>query len=172
MKMEIIMIRKIILLPVLTLALALSSIGFAHAKESGGCMCAGKKIMKKWQEKLDLTDAQVKQIKAIKEESWSKLKANYEQMKSLRKEMHTLATSGKMDQNKVNELVNQKKELIGENTKIKLDTKNKIYNLLNDQQKQKFSAMMEKWQQKRMERMKKMMEDKNGDDDDDDDNDD
>ena len=162
------MIRKIILLPVLAFSLVLSSTAFANMKDYSGCMCPSKKVMKKWKEKLNLTEEQTKQIQAVKEEAWSKMKANYEQMQALKKEMHTLVTSDKMDQSKLNDVINKKKELIGEKTKIKLETKNKIYNLLNEQQKQKFSAMMEKWQQKRMERMKKMMEDKNGDDDDND----
>lgn len=168
------MIKKILLLSTIALSLSFSHFASAkmHEKDNDTCKCMKKEQMKEMKERLNLTDEQQKQMKVIKEDAKTNLKANYEKMVTIKKDMKNLVVSDSIDEMKLDQLIEQKKELVGQKTKIMLQTKNKIYNLLNAEQKAKYSAMMDKWHEKSMERMKKMHDSANGMDDDEDDEDD
>lgn len=153
------MIKKLLLVPALVLSLSTSPIALANIDKNqgeGSCNCPKMQMKKQMMQELNLTDAQKKQFETIKDETKEQMKSVYDQMKDLRNQIKELVTSDKMDQSKLDELVNKKKELYAERVKIKLQAKNKMYNVLNAEQKQKFSAMMEKLEQKKMERMKQM----------------
>jgi len=128
---------------------------------------------KKFEEKLNLTDEQKKQIKDIKKQYWKDQKSKFEELRNLRQQMHELVKSEKIDEQKLQNYIDKKKEIVGAMTKSKIEMKNKIYNLLNEDQKKTFDEMLKKWQKKRYEMHKKMMDKKeaNNNDDDDDNND-
>ncbi|WP_133129272.1 Spy/CpxP family protein refolding chaperone [Legionella yabuuchiae] len=152
--------KSLVLLPILALSLSFSPITYADTQMKAECPCKRMEQMKKITKDLDLTADQKKQIDAIKEDSKKQLMDIHQQMMNLKKQMKDLVTVDKLDESKVDELVNQKKELVAEKTKLMLQTKNKIYNVLNAEQKQKYESMLEQWQQKRMDAMKKMQNQK------------
>ncbi|KTC65976.1 envelope stress induced periplasmic protein (plasmid) [Legionella adelaidensis] len=128
--------KKIITLSFLALTL-IATTAFAHMG-MGGCHCMGQMM-----QELNLTPDQQKQIQQIKDQMKSQMQSNREQMQSLRTQMQTLIKSDKIDEAKLDSLVNQKKELMGTMMKAKIKMKNQIYNLLDAQQKTKFASMME-----------------------------
>jgi periplasmic protein CpxP/Spy len=171
------MLKKLLVLPVMAFSFALASspvIACGNMSDKSNCQCAAQskddkksaqnmpcsckhQKMNKMMESLNLTDDQKTKLDAIKQETKSQMKSLHEQMRSLRTEMKTLVHSDKMDEKKMNALINKKKELVAEKTKIKLQSKNKMYNLLNPQQKQQFNTMLNQWKQKKMDKMKSMM---------------
>ncbi|WP_207384182.1 Spy/CpxP family protein refolding chaperone [Legionella nagasakiensis] len=114
--------------------------------------------MQKISQELNLTADQKEKIKAIKEEARKSLQANKEEMISIRTQVKELIKSDKIDEAKLNKLLEQKKEILASKMKTKIMMKNQIYNVLNAQQKAKFSAMMDKWENKWKNKMKKMNE--------------
>ncbi|GGI75714.1 Spy/CpxP family protein refolding chaperone [Legionella impletisoli] len=148
--------KSLILLSVLTLTLSFSPMTFAESEMKGECPCKRMEHMKKLTQGLNLTADQKKQIDAIKEDAKKQMMQLHEQKMALKKQFHDLITADKLDESKVDELVNKKKEIYAEKVRLMVETKNKIYNVLNAEQKQKFENMMDKWQQKRMDAMKKM----------------
>ncbi len=149
------MIKKMILLPALALSLTFSVPSFADQHENGQCPCMR---MQKISQELNLTADQKEKIKAIKEEARKSLQANKEEMISIRTQVKELIKSDKIDEAKLNKLLEQKKEILASKMKTKIMMKNQIYNVLNAQQKAKFSAMMDKWENKWKNKMKKMNE--------------
>ncbi|KTD21622.1 Spy/CpxP family protein refolding chaperone [Legionella londiniensis] len=153
--------KKIILLPLMALALAISPVAFADKM----CPCMD---IQKMEKELNLTADQKNKIMEIRKQAKEQMKATWEQMKALHQQKKELVRSEKMDQAKLDELVNQKKELMASMMKTKIMTQHQIYNVLDENQKEKFAAMMDKWEQKKMEKMEKM---KNMEDDSDDETD-
>ncbi|MCP0913451.1 MULTISPECIES: Spy/CpxP family protein refolding chaperone [Legionella] len=143
------MMKQIILLPLLALSLAFSPVTFAN-KGDGHCTCMH---MKKMMQELNLTPEQQTKIKEIKDNAKSNMQAKREEMMSLKKQMKELVRSEKMDEAKLDQLINQKKELMASKMKAKIMMKNQIYNVLDAQQKAKFAAMMDKWEQEKSQEM-------------------
>ncbi|AHE67259.1 P pilus assembly/Cpx signaling pathway, periplasmic inhibitor/zinc-resistance associated protein [Legionella oakridgensis ATCC 33761 = DSM 21215] len=133
-----------ILLPALALSLAFSAPSFAD-KNGGQCPCMR---LQKLSQELDLTADQQAKIKAIKEQAQKDMSANEADMKNIRSQIKELIQSEKIDEDKLNKLIEQKKEIIASAMKTKIMMKNQIYNVLNAQQKAKFSALMDKWESK------------------------
>ncbi|QDP72613.1 hypothetical protein FOG18_08630 [Legionella israelensis] len=118
--------------------------------------CPGHEYKEKMLEKLNLTDAQKKQIEDIKKQYKEGMRAKFGELKNLRSQMIDLVKSDKIDENQLNQLVNQKKEILGSILKSKIMMKNQIYNVLNDDQKKQYIDMMQKWMDKKMMHMQKM----------------
>ncbi|MCA0402852.1 MAG: Spy/CpxP family protein refolding chaperone [Proteobacteria bacterium] len=108
------------------------------------CGCGGH--MKKMVETLKLDDSQQAKIKSIKEQMKASQQANREQMKSIRMQMNQLVQAPNVDEAKLDSLINQKKELMGQMMKARVMAKNQIFNLLNPQQKTQYQDMMKKWE--------------------------
>lgn len=134
--------KKIFALIALSLSLILSQVAFADS-------CNGEK-MKKMFQSLNLDSAQQEKIKAIKDQLRESQKSNWEQMKTIRSQIHDLIKSDKLDESKLDSLIAQKKELMATMMKTRIMAKNQIYNVLNAQQKTKFEQMMKEWEEKRM----------------------
>ncbi|MDI9819805.1 MULTISPECIES: Spy/CpxP family protein refolding chaperone [unclassified Legionella] len=111
--------------------------------------------MKKMIDGLNMDAAQQAKVKAIKDQLKESQKANWEQMKSIRSQMHDLIQSDTLDDSKLNSLIDQKKELLGQMMKAKVQAKQQIYSLLNDQQKAQFKQMMKQKEENRMMKYKK-----------------
>jgi protein CpxP len=142
---------------IILLALVLNFSPFiAFADEHSGCGC-----MKQMVQELNLTTEQKQKIEAIKLGTKQKFQAQKDEMKSLHNQMKNLIKSDKIDQTKLDSLVNQKKEIMGAIMKEKIVMKNQIYNVLDNTQKEKFMSMMDR-------KMDKKGHDNNSDNDDDD----
>jgi|LakMenEpi03Aug12_release.lakeMendotaPanAssembly.Ray.scaffolds.fasta_scaffold904521_1 protein CpxP len=97
---------------------------------------------------LNLTDAQKTQINPILSELKSELKKVGSQMGNIRSEIKQQVNSTNMDKTKVNDLVDKKTKLIGDMIKAKLTAQNKIYSILNPEQRQKLSEAINKADEK------------------------
>jgi protein CpxP len=113
--------------------------------KKGGC----GEHLKKMISALNLDASQQAKIKGIKDQLKQSQQSNWEQMKSIRSQIHDLITSETMDDSRLNSLINQKKELLGEMMKAKINAKHQIYNTLNEQQKSQFRQMMQQWEAER-----------------------
>ncbi len=136
--------KKIMWIPAALLSLTMSQASFAdhHGMMSDkmSCPCIN---MHEATEELNLTAIQKEQIKAIKEQSKSTFEATRQQMQAIRTQMHDLIKSDKIDEAKLTDLVNQKTAMMATMMKEKAMMKNKIYNLLDVKQKEKYAGMME-----------------------------
>ncbi|MFC3909399.1 Spy/CpxP family protein refolding chaperone [Legionella dresdenensis] len=136
------MLKKLLLLPVLTLALAFYQTAFA-----GSC----HQRMDQMMGSLNLTDAQKTQIKTITEQSREAMQTNMTQMKTLQGQIKDLITSEKVDEAKLNDLISQKTSLMATMMKSKIMVKNQIYNVLDSKQQQQFKDLMTQWEQNKMQ---------------------
>jgi len=135
------MIKKLILLPVILLSFTFSQGTLAHDNaQKPGCGC---QAMQKMTKELDLTSEQQAKIKAIRTQARDTLQTKRQEMIKLRAEINALIQTDKLDEAKLTALINQKKEIVGSVMKTRITVKNQIYNVLNAQQKAKFSTMMD-----------------------------
>lgn len=139
------MYKKIIQTAVFTCALVLSPVVLA---DHGGCA----ERLKHMVESLKLNENQKVKVKPILKQLKLTLKNDEKQMKGLDNKLEYETESAKMDQSKVDDLVNKKTMLIGDMMKAKIKAKNEIYAVLNPQEKKelqhKMKEMKAKWHQK------------------------
>lgn len=141
------MMNRLIAIPTLVLTLSFSQFAFAeHEGPFASCMDGVYK-------KLDLTPEQTNKIKAIKDQVVTGMKDKELQMKALHNQLKDLVRADAMDQSKLDALVNQKKELIGEMMKNKIMTRFEIYHLLTAKQKETFTSSVDMCEQKMISAM-------------------
>lgn len=135
------MLKKLIVLPALALSLFTVQPVFAnHYDHKNNCQC--QKSMSSMVQQLDLTSEQTAKIKAIKESSRETVKADIQKLRELRKQMHELVTADQLDEAKLNDLVNQKTSILSSLMKTRIMTKNQIFQVLNEKQKEKLKETM------------------------------
>lgn len=130
--------KKLIWLSALTLAFTMGQTSFACPADNAQakqCHCNGHKSMT---DKLSLTDDQKSKIKAIKTQARKSLKADHQQVKSLRSQINALVTTDKLDEKKLDDLINQLAKIKTAMLKSKTIMKNQIYNVLTVQQKAQY----------------------------------
>lgn len=137
--------KKIIGLLMASLMLTISMPSMANMKGDGQCptLC-----MKRLSKELNLTKEQASKIKAIKEQAHKTMKGDYDKLKMIKSQLKTLVHSETLDESKLDALLAQKKELLASKMKTKIMMKHQIYNILTPDQKEKFSAMEQKWEKK------------------------
>lgn len=140
------MIKKIIMLPVLALAVTLNNPTFADTKGEGQCPC---KRMEKFSRSLNLTNEQKSKIKTIKEQARRELRANREKMQAVKHQIKDLIKSKPLNEAKLDKLLSEKSAIITATMKTKVMMKHQIYNVLNSEQKAKYSEMLEQWDKKK-----------------------
>jgi Spy/CpxP family protein refolding chaperone len=86
---------------------------------------------------LDLTDAQVAQIKQIRGDQHAKMQASHAQMKNIHEQMQALITSDTFDEAKVQALIAQQQQMQATQMLEHAREMNAIYKVLNPQQKAK-----------------------------------
>ena len=143
--------KKIMWIAALALSLILGQTAFADAtheeKSSKSCGCDH---MKKMVESLKLDDKQQASLKAIKEQAKESEKANWQQMKDIRLQIDQMVQSDAMDESKLNDLINKKKDLFATMMKTKIMAKHQIYTILNTQQKTQYQQMMKQWEEQHL----------------------
>ena len=143
--------KRIFWVAALALSLLFGQTAFANSsEEKSGKSCGCGDNMKRLVESLKLDDKQQASLKAIKEQTKESEKANWQQMKDVRLQIDQLVQSDKMDENKLNELINKRAELFAAMIKTKVMAKHQIYTLLNAQQKTQYQQMMKQWEDKQM----------------------
>lgn len=128
-----------------------TSTSSSMSSDKGSCPCPGKR-MQEMLSALNLDASQQAKIKSIKDQLKQSQQANWEQMKSIRSQIHDLVAADSLDNSKLDSLINQKKELLGQMMKAKITAKQQIYSVLNADQKSQFKQLMKQWEEKRMNR--------------------
>ena len=112
--------KKLFLVPLLSLGLAISGPSLAMSHEKNGqmmnnhqCQCKHEK-MKKMMDKLNLTEQQKKEMKDIKDKYKDKMKDMRMQKKEMKMQMYDMLSSDKVDESKKKEMVDKMKEMYGE----------------------------------------------------------
>lgn len=142
------MFKKLLGMLVCSFALIFSQITFA---DDWGCGEGLKSML----ESLKLDDAKKAEVKKIMEQSRENLQAASSQMDSIDKQINEQVASDKMDQDRVNSLVDQKAKLIGDMMKAKLTAKNQILALVTPEQKKALLEKMAKLEDKIAAKFKK-----------------
>lgn len=162
------MTNKIITILLISASLAFGATAYANIQgqknesckcsmmEHKSCACKKKSQMLS---SLNLTPGQESQIKAIRDKLKENMMSNHEKMKSIKEQIKSLIKSEKIDEAKLEQLIEQKKSIVGDTMKNRVMSKNKIYNLLTPEQKSQYSSMMDNWEKSRKEKMHKMMHD-------------
>ena len=131
------MYKKCIWLVAFAFSLILSQTALA---DSWGC---GKGI-KEMVESLNLSSDQKTKVKPILEQLKSNMKQNGMQMKALDKKLNQEIDAAKVDQAKVEGLIDQKTQIIGNMMKAKINAKVQIMPILDDKQKAELHSMVKK----------------------------
>ncbi|MCX7115315.1 MAG: Spy/CpxP family protein refolding chaperone [Gammaproteobacteria bacterium] len=153
------MIKKM-LLPALVLSLSFSQAAFSHESHQTGCPydhCVRAAV-----KSVHLTKDQQTKVDAMKAEMKASLHGKWSEMKELHAQAKVLIRSEKMDEAKLDTLINQKKELMGSIMKTKIMMKHHMYNVLDAKQKASLSTKMDQCEKEKMDAMKKMMDDSKG----------
>ena len=108
----------------------------------------------KWLKKLDLSEEQRQQVKAISDELKPQLKEKKAELKDVSKQIRKLAMSDNYDEGQVNDLADRKGDIVAELTKLKAAKKARIYALLTPEQKEKLADLREKKKDKRKDKDK------------------
>lgn len=90
---------------------------------------------------LDLTDAQVSQIKQIRSEQRARMQSSHTQMKSFHQQLQALITADTFDEGKVQAVIAQQQQLQATEMLEHAREMNAIYKVLNPQQKAKAVKM-------------------------------
>lgn len=96
---------------------------------------------------MNLDSNQQAKVNSIKDKMKQDQKANWDKMRSLRGQFRTLIESDQMDSGKLDDLINQKKEVYGQIIKTRVTGMHDIYHTLNEQQRAKFKDMIQKCEQ-------------------------
>lgn len=139
-----------LLLSAFCLSFAVSQPALAYSGDMKKCPCPMMKKAKQAYEKLNLTEEQKKQMKAMKEKYKDQMKANREAYKKLMSEKHALIKADKIDTAKMEELINQKKELVAAKMKMKIQMKHDLYHILTPAQQKQMDTMMHNMEQMQM----------------------
>jgi Spy/CpxP family protein refolding chaperone len=108
-----------------------------HGKSHGG----GVKHLLQMREALDLTDAQVDKLKAIRKESAKKKISHEAEMKTIRLEMEDLLSNENVDRKKVDSLIDKIGKLHGEMQKLSIHARLDSKNVLTADQKKKMKEL-------------------------------
>lgn len=103
---------------------------------------------------LNLNADQQARIKAIKDQLKSDTKDTWDQLDDVRGQIHALMQSDKVDEAKLDSLVDKKIELLGKGMKAKIKAKNQMYNVLTAEQKTQFQSLLKQQMEKRKQLFK------------------
>ena len=142
--------KKFIWLSAFVLALTFGQASIACGGNSKHCSAHHR--FDKLASELELTPEQKEKINTYKEQARSSMKANYAQLKSLRGEISKLVQADKIDEAKLDSLVEQVNKIKGSMLKNRIMVQHEMYTLLTDKQKAKFQELKAKWQDRKKEK--------------------
>ncbi|HAT2138058.1 TPA: Spy/CpxP family protein refolding chaperone [Legionella pneumophila] len=136
------MSKKSICLATLALIFTFGQPVFANSSEATQtkpCHCHDhKKILSQ----LNLTQEQKTKIKTIKIQAQKSIKENYRQLKAIKEQINSLIANEKLDEAKLDSLINQRNKITGTMLKNRVMMKNQIYNQLTNEQKSQYKKNM------------------------------
>lgn len=136
------MSNKSICLAALALVFTLGQPVFANTispTQSKPCHCHDHK---KLLNQLNLTQEQKTKIKTIKMQAQKTIKENYRQLKAIKEQINALIANEKLDEAKLDSLINQRNKIAGAMLKNRVMMKNQIYNQLTNEQKSQYKKNM------------------------------
>lgn len=142
------MIKKFIWLLACALALMIGQTSYACPAENNPAKHCHCNEIKSSMNQLNLTSEQKVKIKAIKAQTRASSKVNREQLKNLRQQINILAKAEKIDEAKLDNLINQRSKIKSAQLKNHILMRHQIYTLLTDKQKQQYQEMMKQREQK------------------------
>lgn len=101
-------------------------------------------------EKLHLTAEQKTKIKVIREKAHQDIRAKFQELGALRLQINQLVVAPSVDDKKLDDVVNQQKDIWGSIIKLKVQEKRDIGDVLTAEQKVTFSDMLVKFEEKHM----------------------
>lgn len=140
------MSKKLIWLSALVFAFVLGQPGFACDKSNPHCSMHQR--FDKLAQELQLTPEQKAKMKTYKEQARASMKANHAQLKALRGQINTLVKSDKIDEAKLNGLVEQVNKIRGNMLKNRIMMQHELYSILTDKQKAKYQELKQGWEKK------------------------
>lgn len=111
-----------------------------------------KKMLKHMKRKLDLTDEQVAQIKAIREQSKVDGETLREAKKAFHEQVITLKDSATFDEAAFVSAYNQYQQTFADMALLKAKTRHAIYHVLTEEQQAKMEEMKEKRAERKAEK--------------------
>ena len=136
--------KKSVWLSAVALSLMMGQVSYAATESSKSRPCTCHHNSQRLSEKLNLTTEQKAKIKTIRTQTYNQLKADEEQLKALKLQMTALANNDKVDEDKLNNLINQRNKIKGVMIKKEVMMENQIYNTLTAQQKIQFKELKAK----------------------------
>ena len=138
--------RNLIIGGLLAGSLALGSIGIANAGKHGRCGAFGHHGGKHHRmfKHLGLSDAQRDQVFKIMHDSKPAKYEKMKQMRGLRKQMREAIHSDRFNVKAVRKLAEKKAAIIADLMVLKAQTRNKIYQVMTPEQKQKIKEFSNK----------------------------
>ncbi len=104
-------------------------------------------------ESLSLSPEQQTQISAIRTSANLIRAGKDKELMRIQDQIEELISVDKLDENKLNTLLTQKKNIMIALIKEKIFTRNQIYSLLTDQQKIKYNKMIHEWKKTRLQKL-------------------
>ena len=128
-------------------AITFAGLGFTVAHAKGGHDFMEKRLQHLTQE-LDLTKEQQSQLSDSMESSKKAMQETRQTRNEIRKELMKLDPSSPDYQTKLDSLVLKAQEQAKQMVVQKAEQKQAIFSVLNEEQKQEFTELQEKWQSK------------------------
>ena len=141
--------KKIIWLSALALSMSISQATLA-------CDCkvsaTHKDHFEQMTAKLDLNADQKEKIKEISAKAREEMKPKFMELRENRMKLNELASAKELDKDKIEQLINQNKDIMGSLMNIRIATRHEINMVLNDKQKARLDTMISNWKEKHMAR--------------------
>lgn len=139
--------RKKLIAGITAAAITFAGLGFTVAHAKGGHDFMEKRLQHLTQE-LDLTKEQQIQLSDSMESSKKAMQETRQTRNEIRKELMKLDPSSPDYQTKLDSLVLKAQEQAKQMVVQKAEQKQAIFSVLNEEQKQEFTELQEKWQSK------------------------
>ncbi|MGB0205530.1 MAG: Spy/CpxP family protein refolding chaperone [Neptuniibacter sp.] len=139
--------RKKLIAGITAAAITFAGLGFTVAHAKGGHDFMEKRLQHLTQE-LDLTKEQQSQLSDSMESSKKAMQETRQTRNEIRKELMKLDPNSPDYQTKLDSLVLKAQEQAKQMVVQKAEQKQAIFSVLNEEQKQEFTELQEKWQSK------------------------
>lgn len=135
--------KKLISLVAITLIITFGQSSFACSGDSKHCNTHHRSD--KLAKELNLTPEQEAKLQTYKEKAQANFKTNYAQLRTLRTQINSLIESDKIDEAKLDSLIDQINKIRGSMLKNKIMMQHQMFTILDAKQKAKFLKLKKKW---------------------------
>ncbi|HHF7365349.1 TPA: Spy/CpxP family protein refolding chaperone [Legionella bozemanae] len=137
------MSKKLLWLSIIAFVLTFGQLSYACIGDSKHCNSHHR--FDRLAQELNLNADQKAKLKAYREKARASLKESYAQLRLLRKQINSLLKAEKIDEAKLDALIEKVNRIRGSMLKTRIIIQHQMFALLNDKQKAKFLELKEKW---------------------------